>query len=121
MKRREGNDNGADCCCVAARSDGGASAATTDGGVTSAATGGCSGWMGGGELSDSRLWLELVATFCSANLGSSACCSGGCGLFWRMLAVLDVQSGVAPTFLREMCSYLLVELTRCDSSVSDGG
>ena len=69
--------------------DRGASIAPTDDGVASMMTDGCTGWMGGGVLSDFRLRLGLLATFCSANLGSSACCSSGCGLFWRMSVVLD--------------------------------
>ena len=128
LKWRGQNDGGAGCCW-ATGGDGGASAtmgggvaslATTDDGVASVATGGCTGWMGGGELSDSRLWLGLVATFCSANLGSSACCSGSGGLFWRMSVWLDGRICLALTLEREMCSYL-AELAGRDSSVSDGG
>ena len=122
------NDGGAGCCW-ATGGNGGASAttgggvaslATTDDGVASVATGGCTGWLGGGELSDSRLWLGLVTMFCSAILGSSACCSGCGGLFWRMLVLLDGRIGLALTLEREMCSYL-AELAGRDSSVSDGG
>ena len=90
---------------VTTTDDGVASVATTDNGVASVATGGCTGWMGGGELSDSRLWLGLVATFCSAILGSSACCSGCGSLFWQMSVWLDGRIGLAPTLEREMCSY----------------
>ena len=71
------------------RGDGGALMATMDDGVASVATDGCTGWMGGGELSGSRLRLCLVATFCSANLGLSACCSSSGGLFWQMSVWLD--------------------------------
>ena len=97
LKQRGQNDGGVGCCW-ATGGNGGASAttgggvaslATTDDGVASVATGGCTGWMGGGELSDSHLWLGLVATFCSVNLGSSACCSGSGGLFWQMSVWLD--------------------------------
>ena len=80
--------------------------ATTDDGVTCVATDSCTGWMRGGELSDSRLRLGLVTTLCSVNLGSSACCSGSGGLFWRMSVWLDGRIGLTPTLEREMCSYL---------------
>ena len=89
VKGTERGDDSAGCCCAAARSDGGALMATMDDGVASVATDGCTGWMGGGELSGSHLRLCLVATFCSANLGLSACCSGSGGLFWRMSVWLD--------------------------------
>ena len=120
IKGKERGDDGAECYCVAAMGDGGASMATTDDRVASVVTDGCTGWMGGGELSDSHLRLGLVATFCSANLGSSASCSGGGSLFWQMSVLLDGRIGLTPTLEREMCSYL-AELAGCDSSVSDGG
>ena len=120
VKGTEWGDDSAGCCCAAVRGDGGVSMATTDDGVASVATDGCTGWMGGGELSDSRLRLGLVATLCSANLGSSACCSGSGGLSWRMLVLLDGRIGLAPTLEREMCSYL-AELAGRDLSVSGGG
>ena len=120
VKGTERGDDGTGCCCTAARGNEGASTATTDDRVASVATDGCTGWMGGGELSDSRLWLDLVVTFCSMDLGSSASCSGGCGWLLQMLVVLDGRIGLAPTLEREMCSYL-AKLAGCDSSVSDGG
>ena len=120
IKGKERGDNGAECCCAAAMGDGGVSTATADDGVASVATDGCTGWMGGGELSGSRLRLGLVAMFCSATLGSSACCSGSGSLFWWMSVWLDGRIGLAPTLEREMCSYL-AELAGRDLSVSGGG
>ena len=116
----ERGDDSAGCCCMAARGDEGALTATMDDRVASVATDGCTGWMGGGELSDSHLRLDLVATFCSTDLGLSASCSGGCGWLLQTLVVLDGQIGLAPTLEREMCLYL-AELAGCDSSMSDGG
>ena len=85
----ERGDDSAGCCCMAARGDEGALTATMDDRVASVATDGCTGWMGGGELSDSHLRLDLVATFCSTDLGLSASCSGGCGWLLQTLVVLD--------------------------------
>ena len=120
VKGSERGNNGAGCCCPAAMDDGGASVSTADNGVTSVATGSCTVWMGGGALSGSRLRLGLVTTFCSVNLGSSACCSSSCGLFWQTSAVLDLSHCLALTLERDMCSYL-AELAGHNSSVLDGG
>ena len=120
VKGMERGDDGAGCCCTAARGDEGASTAMMDDRVASVATDGCTGWMGGGELSDSCLRLDLVATFCSTDLGPSASCSGGCSWLLQTSVVLDGRIGLAPTLEREMCSYL-AKLAGHDSSVSDGG
>ena len=120
VKGSERGNDSAGCCCPAPMDHGGASVSTLDNGVTSVATASCTLWIGGGALSRSRLPLGLVTTFCSLNLASSACCSGGCGLFWQSSPVLDLSHCLAPTFDRDMRSYL-ADLAGHNSSVLHGG
>ena len=116
---KRGNDP-AGCCCPAPMDHGRASVSTADNGVASVATASCTVWIGGGALSPSRLLLGLVTTFCSLNLASSACCSGGCRLFCQSSPVLDLSHCLAPTFNRDMRSYL-ADLAAHNSSVLHGG
>ena len=116
---KRGND-GAGCCCPAPMDHGGASVSTADNGVASVATASCTVWIGGGALEPSRLPLGLVTTFCSLNLASSACCSGGCGLFCQSSPVFDLSHCLAPTFDRDIRSYL-ADLAGHNSSVLHGG